>query len=566
MYVWQAWKQCVEGRLSYLWSVFVLISCLGLLVADSAGEEPNEGGYNRGQQKSGNAEGGTRLWLGHIAVHPSGKYFISRVKNTLVLGNVRTRKTERLEGLTNIERLVFDPRQFLFYATQTVKDYKHIYLLAYDMEAKKQLWRVELLGRENLDQLRLDVEPSTNGLLLSGNSRIRMIEASSGNERWRWFPKIEKRKELYISGVVDVDLVSRIGKVVVTVREKWVSNKTDVPTPPKGGSSRHYAGQLLKQSGGNDDFSLSPKLQPKHKTDTAENTQTEKKREPKTKLFFLTYSSGKETSTEVPNCGGELLVAQGGRRAFLAPTRCKPPPPKPKKDKSNAAPRSPRKNAGYDPVSVIDLVKESWEVNLPGFGPVALSTDGSTAVAFIDQQAMDASLFGKYGKQPSSDGPRYLLMFINTRTLQFTSMDIGNTLPRYGITPDGKLLLIDASTTYAKTSSIRILDIEKRKIRAVKGPSVRMDHFALTPDSQEIYLLDKSLYHLLFSVATLEKVKLAFTPASLNISPQGDILFLKDEKTHNIHLYCLYTASLCGQIENNLHLGVKIDDKDKLLP
>lgn len=559
----------IKQKLSYVWSAAALLVCLCLLIADSMGSEtPNDGGYNRGQQQSGNAEGGTRIWLGYIAVHPSGKYFVSRSQESLVLGVVATKKTELLTGLDYIERVIFDEKEPILYATQTNKKYDHVYLLAYHLEKRAVLWRQELDGRFNLDRMRLDREPTTDGIVTTELYRVRMWDATEGRLRWTY--ELPTRGSDYF--IVDVDLVSQIGKVVITARETWSEVAKVVPTQP----SRQFAGngyQVLssEQIPTVQKSSVFDQPQPpmQQRREKPAITAPEMESKPTTDIIFLTYGTGRVSSVSVPNCGGELIIANQGRRAFLGPTECKAPPKKlPPSEQNNGSAgqsteptqRASNSQRNYDPVSVIDLVAERFERNLPGYGPIALSKDGSMAVAFMDRKALDLSLFQDFGQIPPQDGSQYLLMFIHTESLKFTWMEIGDTLPRYSITPDGKHLLIDASNKYQTNKTIQILDIKNKILRTVEGPSVSMDQFVLTPNAEDAYVLDGALYRLTFSEKKLTPVVLSFTPKTLNISPLGDLLFLKDGKTDNVHIYCVYRRQLCGEVVNELYTKVDLAD------
>ncbi len=580
---WRWWKHSA--------SLLMCVACVALLIADSSdGEAPNDGGYNRGEQSSGNREGGSRIWLGHIAVHPSGRYFFSRVKDDLVLGSVATGKVEVLEGMENIERLVFDTHnKAMLYATQTNSSFTEVNLLAYDLDERKILWKVELNGLFNLDSLRLDHDPTTDGLVLTEPNRIRMFAAVSGVVRW------DHRS---IGGsLVDVDLVPAIGKVVLTQSEVWVRTRPETTAEP----SRQAAGNRLQEA---------PVQQGVLRHITAAEAQTNRtddramqlantnadpnlivaqrmNRRPVTTLWFISYRTGQRSHTNIPNCGGEMVISSDGSRGFLAPTRCIPPPepekPEEGTSKSNGSPGSnnnsgnnpgsnstttprTRQNAGrnYDPVSVIDLRKEKWVRNLPGFGPVALSKDGTMAVAFMDRKSLDVSLFGEYGEMPELEGTNYLLMFIDPRTLKFKSMDLGDTLPRYSVTPNGQHLLIDNSATFSGPESIRILDIQTQKLREVDGPNLHMDHFVLMPNSREAYLRgpQSQLYRLDILEGKLLEIPLEFKVQSINKSPLSDILFLKDTEEGDVHLYCTFGRKLCGEVASET--GAQVTQTDSL--
>lgn len=214
----------------------------------------------------------------------------------------------------------------------------------------------------------------------------------------------------------------------------------------------------------------------------------------------------------VPNCHAELVLAADGKRAFLAPTFC-----------------------GRDPVSVIDLETCAFEKNLPGFGPVALSENGRTAVAFLDRDN-DDPLAPPIPEEVKMSDQRYHLMFIDTTTLAFGTTPVGAELPRYAVTPDGQLLLVDALTQATK-DNVRIVDVASRSIRTVTGPSIQLEHYALLPDSSAAFAIHKDALYLLDLVAAQTSLlALPYTPTALNMTPTGGRLLLRDPQ-HTVHLF-----------------------------
>jgi WD40 repeat protein len=176
-------------------------------------------------------------------------------------------------------------------------------------------------------------------------------------------------------------------------------------------------------------------------------TWTEHK--PSTPVLRVALADGATARADVPNCSAPIEVLPDASRAFLSPTFCE------EGVQSTA-------NAGSwtnpDPVSVIDLDPNGLHFvkNLPGFGPVALRSDGSLAVAYLDMKRIDRSMFENPAQIPSSSSPEYHLMQIDPKSLAFTLTPIGDALPRFAMTRDGRGLLVDASikvTTRAKASA-----------------------------------------------------------------------------------------------------------------
>ncbi|MEM6292453.1 MAG: hypothetical protein AAGA54_14355 [Myxococcota bacterium] len=231
------------------------------------------------------------------------------------------------------------------------------------------------------------------------------------------------------------------------------------------------------------------------------------------KTPFTTFElPGLESNTiTLPNCADEAVMNAKGRYAFMAPTRC-----------------------NEDPVSVIDLETGTFVRNLPGFGPVALADGGDVAVAFMNLDNLDASLFLDDDPMPEGDR-QYHLMLIDTETLDFTTVELGDSLPRYVPTPDGKLLLVDADAWY-DDERVRIFDLQTGELHPVLGPDVRLHDFVLTSDSQRAYLVDEGAYELSIPDRVISSLPLAVIPTNLNLTADDRWLLLQDD-LGPVHVY-----------------------------
>jgi hypothetical protein len=220
----------------------------------------------------------------------------------------------------------------------------------------------------------------------------------------------------------------------------------------------------------------------------------------------------------------------------LAPTTCVPP----EEDEPKEV-ESPRRGRSRDPVSVIDLEHGEFVRNLPGFGPVALAQAGALAVAFMDSENLDNSLFDDPAQIPEG-GPRYRLMLIDTTSLKFETIELGDDLPRYAVSPDGQLLLVDSPTLW-RDGRVRILDTQTRELAQLAGPGVELDNYVMTRDSSAVFLLSNGL----FRISLLERRILAepipFSPSRLNITPDDRHLVLR-ESDSTLWLYDVETSEL----------------------
>jgi hypothetical protein len=225
---------------------------------------------------------------------------------------------------------------------------------------------------------------------------------------------------------------------------------------------------------------------------------------PSTRVTIIELESSHARSFSVPNCAADIVVSRDGAHAFLAPTNC-----------------------AKDPVSVIDLTpgQEHFGRNLPGFGPVAMAPGGITAVAFLDRLDADASLFDDPSLLPDENSKRYHLMLIDSGSLKYDFVEVGDELPRFAVTPDGNVLLVDSS--YIVDERLRLLDVPSRTFVDLSGPEVTLDNFVLSSDSRHAYLLQAGLFDVDIPAAEARSISTSFTPANINISADDRHLFLR---------------------------------------
>jgi hypothetical protein len=175
-----------------------------------------------------------------------------------------------------------------------------------------------------------------------------------------------------------------------------------------------------------------------------------------------------------------------------------------------------------DPVSVINLADGGCglEKNLPGFGPVARSPDGKTMVAFLDNQAAGEEVPANVKHSLT----RYHLMFLNADTLDFTTMPIGQDLPRFAFTPDGSRLLVDLPM--APLAPVKVVDVSARTMRPLVGPPVKLNAFTFSPDSSRVFAVDKQLFHMDLGRGVIKAQAPGHPLTGINVSPQGNTLLL----------------------------------------
>lgn len=180
---------------------------------------------------------------------------------------------------------------------------------------------------------------------------------------------------------------------------------------------------------------------------------------PLTPVTLVDLMKPAASEISVPNCEAPISVLPDGSRALLSPTFCQ-------EDRPEGTPQDAWTNP--DPVSIIDINagEMSFLKNLPGFGPVALSPDGSRAVAYLDMARIDKTMFDDKAQIPDEKGPQYHLMTIEPKSLKFELHPVGNGLPRFAMSRDGKGLLVDASVQIVTRVSFQASANVKVKIGA----------------------------------------------------------------------------------------------------
>jgi hypothetical protein len=184
---------------------------------------------------------------------------------------------------------------------------------------------------------------------------------------------------------------------------------------------------------------------------------------------------------------------------------------------------------------------------LPGFGPVALAPSGALAVGFLDRDNVDEALFDDKSQIPARGSDQYHLMLIDTQTLKFELIALGDTLPRYAMSPDGTLLLVDADSFW-EDGRVRVLDVKTKSLGAVEGDDVRLENYVITRDSRRVFLLDQGLFQIDLEKRSVAAKRLDFMPDNLNITPDDGMLVLRQD-SNTLWLYDVEGGQLLRSLE-----------------
>ncbi len=461
------------------------LGCVLLVV--SVASCMNQAGLNQNEREAGGGDSGVSVGVGEIAIDPTGSYLLSRTEDRLVYAELATGQTRVLPGLGYTQRVTFDHTGSTLFLTRSTAR------LAAELEVDE-------------DGVVLDVEGNlVSGELIRYDLRSqRVLWKRSIHFVWQW-----TENDLEMMPLLDVTDDDR--KLVI-----WYPGRVEVLDAGTGDTLHTLTAEAKSI--------VDVDLTPDQKRLVITHQHAWETDLPNTPIELLDLETFARVQIDVPNCSSELVISADGKYAFLAPSRCQ-----------------------KDPVSVIDLESERFVRNLPGFGPVALAADGALAVAFMDAANLDATLFDDPEQMPTSDEGRYHLMLIDTTTLRFEVIALGDQLPRFALAPDGKLLLVDSPDLW-QDGRIRLLDVAKKELAPVSGPSLQLNHYAMTRDSSKVYLLDDGLYAIALAERRAEVEPIDFTPTHLNITPDDALLVLREDD-HRLWLYGTQDGALLRSID-----------------
>ena len=273
---------------------------------------------------------------------------------------------------------------------------------------------------------------------------------------------------------------------------------------------------------------------------------------------------------DVPNCQAPLTMLPDGSRGFLSPTYCE-----------ESVPANVQKTwTNPDPVSVVDSSASglAFVKNLPGFGPVALNGRADRVIAYLDAKRIDPAMFADKSQIPAADADPYHLLAIDPHTLKLSLYPIGQELPRFAMSIDGRGLLVDASVhvfraeakvsvqigpdgvtasasgVFGSDAPFGYFDFDAGRFTAFDGPQVGLDRFVQTADGHVYALKTRSdgLGGDLFGVDVTNH-----TTSDLGLSLR-DIGVLADRRTLLLRIR-LPAASIGGQLYTQEQVCFSVD-------
>jgi hypothetical protein len=438
------------------------------------------GGFNQNEREAGGGDTGVSVGDGEIAIDPTGKYLLSRAPERLVYAELATGKTRTLPGLASAQRVTFAHESPSLFLTRVSAD-------------------IDLRGDARLDGRDARLDAYGEAVVDFTWGELVRYDVQTGRELW--VQDVELAVAWDHSGLGSVPWldVTRDDRLLIAAYPDHV-DVLDAVT-----------GALVRSLGQGVATIIDVDLTPDQRQLVITHEHTWQGELPRTLVELYDLEDFSKVEIAVPNCSSELVISQDSRHAFVAPTRCQ-----------------------KDPVSAIDLERGEFVRNLPGFGPVALAADGALAVAFMDAANLDEALFDD-ARQIPADGARFHLMLIDTKTLRFDVVTIGDDLPRYAVAPDGKLLLVDSPNLWSD-GRIRLLDVADKRLIPITGPGLELSNYVITRDSSKVFLLDRGLFTIAVAQRRAEAEPIDFTPTHLNITPDDTLLVLRED-VRTLQLY-----------------------------
>jgi len=257
---------------------------------------------------------------------------------------------------------------------------------------------------------------------------------------------------------------------------------------------------------------------------------------PEAQVDFMNPMSGAvEANITFPNCADEVMVQPGGKLAILSPNQCfvhpiQVGPPSGEEDEWPEPEEEWEEWEEFDegdPCSVIDLEKREFVGNLPGFGPVAFSPDGETAVAFSRQETM-MKQWNMFQEEPVG------LIFIRMEDLYWKVVEYGGDEPDYFFDPSGNnLLLHDREGGVDRILRMNPEDFTKT---VYSGLPASLDERALSADGQEIFVASNGkLLRAALDGNSVVEVTLPFQVSQVFARPQGDFLVVVSPGNAALH-------------------------------
>jgi hypothetical protein len=131
-------------------------------------------------------------------------------------------------------------------------------------------------------------------------------------------------------------------------------------------------------------------------------------------------------------------------------------------------------------------------------------------------------------------------MLVDQETLHYEFAPVGDQLPRFAVTPDGNVLMVDAASTFNNLPA-RLFDVQTHGWKFIDGAPLFLDDFVISSDSRHAYVIETHFYDGLYDLdiggSRSSALPLPFLPTAINITPDDGALFLRK----NDSVVCVYS-------------------------
>lgn len=261
--------------------------------------------------------------------------------------------------------------------------------------------------------------------------------------------------------------------------------------------------------------------------------------DPITTMRFVSLESGQDVAVaEAPNCADEVKIQPGGKIGLLAPTWCRRRPPE-------------GVGGSADPISIFDLEARVFVENLPGFGPVVISDDGTRAVGFTRREDMAE----QWNYEQIQD---HGLIVVDLATFDWHVIELGEYEPAYHLAADGVHLytathVVDCEWDGRRGRTVceeigpflEEHDLDSGTRTTVQGGELSLDRFVESPDGDAIYQLTElgALKRIDVGQAAAATVATGIVGRNLNMRPQGDMIVVGSQFAPSFELVSLTDGS-----------------------
>ena len=259
-----------------------------------------------------------------------------------------------------------------------------------------------------------------------------------------------------------------------------------------------------------------------------------------------------EADVSFPNCVAELVVRPGGTQVIMSPTVCFVHPIgfEPEEvvvDEVDVWTGGWESWGGddwdewdSDPASIIDLVTREYVGNVPGYGPIAFSPDGETAVGFTRQDTM-MKQWNYFQKE------NFGIILIRTADLYWQVVEYGDTEPDFFVSPDGTLCLHDRE---GGVDRVVRMSLDEKVPSPLTGPEAHLRGRAVAAGGEVIHsVYDGELRRIALLDHEVETLELPIQLGQVFSRPLNDLLVATDADTAKVLLIDPDSGSILDSID-----------------